>query len=37
MRDEWFGPGGTAYGTYSGYEFANDNGDSLIYIEVWCR
>ena len=36
VRGRWFGPGGTAYGNYSGYEFENDDGDSLTYIEVWC-
>lgn len=36
MRNQYFGPGGTEHGTYSGYEFVNDKGDSLTYIEVWC-
>jgi hypothetical protein len=36
VRDQWYGPGGTAHGTYSGYEFVNNNGGSLIYVEAWC-
>jgi hypothetical protein len=36
MRDRYLGPGGTEYGDYSGYEFVNDDGDTLVYIEVWC-
>jgi hypothetical protein len=36
MKDRYFGPGGTEHGDHSGYEFVNDHGDSLIYIEVWC-
>jgi hypothetical protein len=36
LRDKYFGPGGTEYGEYSAYEFVNDDGDSLTYIEVSC-
>ena len=36
IRNRYFGPGGTSHGDYSGYEFVNDDGDRLIYIEVWC-
>lgn len=36
LQDRYVGPSGAVDGDYSGYEFVNNDGDRLMYIEMWC-